>query len=346
MTNAKFLYMTDPHIRGKNIATRKDNFPETILKKVEDFFELGHELGVDFFVCGGDIIDTPYISNRLALKLHDLFKKGLKGKEMFFVWGNHDVIGWNPNTASDTSLGLIQEVSEFMTLLGSEVVTREYNGIKVDLTGVSSYARLDKDKEDGTHRSEDYIVRSTVNPHIHVVHGYVSPTAILEDIPHTILADIKPTKANFTLLGHEHTGFAIQQDGNQIICNPGALGRVFASRVELKRMPKYLLGTIDADGTCEAELLNCRVAEDGNAVFDREQLDKAALEKRNLELARGEIKDVLKNIDVKSVSINDILKKFESTTNPKVFNEVKKRLKIEGLPINVKVENEDENNII
>ena len=36
-----FLFMTDPHVSGTRPSTRTDDFPETILRKIENFFEVG-----------------------------------------------------------------------------------------------------------------------------------------------------------------------------------------------------------------------------------------------------------------------------------------------------------------
>lgn len=325
--------MTDPHSKGKSPVTRIDNFTHTIEKKILDFFAYGHEQNVDFFACGGDFVDSPYTSQRFAKRLGRLFKRGLRGKEMFFVWGNHDMIAWNPNTIDDTSFGLFQEFADEMTLLSKEPLRRTYNGQEIDLSGISSYAKLDRDvvDEEGNiveHRSRDYIVPKTEVPRVHIVHGYLSPKAILDDIPHTVIEDMKDTGAAITLTGHEHTGFPVTKLKHGIVYNPGALGRVFASHTEMNRMPKFALCTIHDDGTVEVEPIQSRVAKLGTDVMDRTMLDEKKAREQMLAETKGSIKEVLARISIKNVDLRTIIHKFEGEVSKEVFEETKRRLKL------------------
>ena len=334
MSKVKFIYMTDPHVKGSNPSSRTDDFPETILKKIEDWFEEGVRRNVDFYLCGGDILDSARVSNRTIDKVVQLFDKYLKqqGKEMFFVWGNHDIFAWNPNTAIDTSLGLVVKYFSDITVLSNVPTLREYNGVTVSLTGVSSYSRLDKDKyvedEMVEHRSVDYIVdEKKADIDIHVVHGYLSTKEVLEEIPHTLTKDIMVTEANFTLSGHEHTGFPpIPINDKQVICNPGALGRVFASRTEMNRMPQYFYGEADKDGNISYELIQCPIALLGEQVMDRKTLDEKAIQEKILSEARGDIEEVLKEINVEQVDLKSVLQAFEETVEEKYYKEAMKRM--------------------
>lgn len=327
----KFIYMTDPHIRGGSPSTRLDDYSETILGKVSNWLEIGNELGVDFFLCGGDIFDSPHTSNRVVKRFIELLDKGLGGKELFFVWGNHDVHGWNPNTAIDTSMGLVASFYENVTVLSKEPTKREYDGVTVSLTGVSSYAMLDKDVEDDgeiiEHRSRDYILKEkSADVDIHVVHGYLSLVPILEDIPHTVVSDMKETKADFTLTGHEHTGFPPQvlEDG-RVICNPGALGRVFASITEMNRMPQYFLGEYK-DGKVSFKLIPCPVARSGDDIMDRKALDEKKKQEILLKEAKGDIKEILSTINVEKVDLDAVLQTFKGKVEEKYYDEAIKRL--------------------
>lgn len=330
----KFLYMTDPHIKRKSPNSRLDNYSYTIETKIMDFFAYGHEQNVDFFVCGGDFVDSPYTSAKYASHIGRLFKEGLRGKEMFFVWGNHDVIAWNPKTIEDTTFGLFQEFCDEMTLLEREPIVREYNGQKIELSGISSYANLDRDlvDEDGNvtlDRSRDYVIGETEFPRIHVVHGYLSPDAILDEIPHTVIKDIEHTDAAFTLTGHEHTGFAVRRTSKgNIIYNPGALGRVFASHTEMNRMPKYALGTIDDLGRADLQPIQSRVAKPGHEVMDRTMLDEKRKREQILIETRGGIKEVLSQINIESVDLNTIFTRFKGEVSPEVYDETKRRLEL------------------
>lgn len=280
-------------------------------------------------------MDTPYVSQRYVKRIGQLFKKGLRGKEMFFVWGNHDVLAWNPKTIEDTSFGLFETFCEEMTLLNEIPIERVYNGQRITLSGISSYARLDRSilDDDGNvleHRARDYIVKQADGepPRIHVVHGYLSPDPILEDIPHTVIAEMLETEAAITLTGHEHTGFPVTRTQHGVLYNPGALGRVFASHTEMNRMPKYALGTIADDGTPELLPVPCRVAKLGNEVMDRTLLDEKRKREIMLSEARGSIKEVLASISIEAVDLRTIIHRFEDQVRPEVYNEAKRRLQL------------------
>lgn len=326
----KFVYFTDPHTMPRIPGTRTDNYPTTIESKIRDAIRYGHEQNVDFFACGGDFMDSPYVGERYVRKLGKLFKEELKGKELFFVWGNHDMVAWNPKTVEDTAFGLYEYFSDEFTLLTKEPTYREYNGQRIALTGVSSYANLDVtlDTEKGTfHRSRDYVINDTDVPHIHIVHGYLSPKPILEDIRHTVVEEIINTKATITLTGHEHTGFPpiILPNGN-IIHNPGALARVFASHTEMNRMPQFDFCVIDDDGTPSVTPIQSRVASVGTEVMDREALDEKKKQEEFLKATQGSIREVLDGINIERVDLKTIVERFKDNVSPKAYEEVKRRL--------------------
>lgn len=325
--------MTDPHLKGKSPSTRVDDFTSTMELKLKDFFAFGHEQNVDFFACGGDFVDSPYTSSRFAKRVGQLLKSELKGKEMFFSWGNHDMIAWNPNTISDTSFGLFEAFADEMTMLSKQPIHRTYNGQTISLTGINSYAKLDRHlvDEEGNileHRSRDYVIEETDTPRIHIVHGYLSPKPILEDIPHTVIEEMRHTKATITLTGHEHTGFPVTQLDHGLVYNPGALGRVFASHTEMNRMPKYALCTIADDGTPTIEPIQCRVAKDGKEVMDRTALDEKKKREQILLETKGNIREVLSKINIGSIDLDTIILRFKDDVSKDVYEEAKRRLHI------------------
>lgn len=329
----KFMYSTDWHTKGKSPSTRTDDFPTTIEAKIINWFQTGHELGVDFFLCGGDFFDSPYTSNEYVIHLGKIIERELRGKQIYGIWGNHDIQGWNPKTVTKSPIGVFQTFSPYFTILTREPTIVEANGQKVELTGVSSYARLDRHifdpetEEIMEHRSRDWVVEEDNGiPRVHVVHGYLSPKPVLDTIPHTVIEEMAHTKAVITLGAHEHTGFAVTQIQNGLVYNPGALGRVFASHTEMNRMPKYALCTIHDDGTPEIQPMQCPIAKAGHEVMDRTMLDEKKKKEAVLEQAKGDIREILKGINIKGIDLNVIMNSYKEKTKPAVFSEAKRRL--------------------
>jgi DNA repair protein SbcD/Mre11 len=328
----KFLYSTDWHSKGKSPATRTDDFPTTIETKIKHFFELGHELGVDAFLAGGDYFDSPFTSSAYVTRIGKIIEEGTKDKKLYGIWGNHDVSAWNPDTVKNTSIGVFQSFSNSFIVLDRKPIIFEKNGQKVKLSGVSSYARLDRHEldEEGNivkHRARDYVIEETDGtPQIHIVHGYLSPKAVLDDIAHTVINEMRHTKAAVTLTGHEHTGFPVTKIDNGFVYNPGALGRVFASHTEMNRMPNYALITIHTDGSPEVEPIQCSIAKKGTEVMDRSLLDAKKAKEALILAAKGNIGALLKQMNIEGVDLNHILSHYKKTTKPEVFEEAKRRL--------------------
>lgn len=326
------MYMTDPHMKGKSPSTRTDDYPSTIEAKVINWLQMGHELGVDFFLCGGDFFDSPHTSDEYVIRVGKIIEKELKGKHLYGIWGNHDIQGWNPKTVTKSAIGVFQTFSPYFTILDRTPTIIEKGNQKIGLTGVSSYAQLDRHilDEDGNileHRSRDWVVTEDYDfPIVHTVHGFLSPKPVLDTIPHTVIEEMYHTKAAITLGAHEHSGFPITIVGGKIIYNPGALGRVFASHSEMNRIPKYVLCTIDDNGKPWVESIQCPVAKLGHEVMDRTLLDEKKAKEAMLEQAKGDIREILKGINIKGIDLNVIMNGYQGTTRPEVFNEAKRRL--------------------
>jgi DNA repair exonuclease SbcCD nuclease subunit len=260
------MYTTDWHAKGKSPSTRLDDYPSTIESKIINQFQMGHELGVDFFVAGGDYFDSPHTSEKYVIHLGKIIERELRGKKLYGIWGNHDIQGWNPATVNNSPIGVFQTFSPFFHILNRNPTVIEKDGRKVSLTGVSSYAQLDRHLLDAEgnileHRSRDWVVEEVDGPHVHVTHGFLSPKPVLDTIPHTVIEEMLHTKATITLGAHEHTGFPVTKTHHGgLVYNPGALGRVFASHVEMNRMPMYALCTIHDDGTPEIQPIQCPIA--------------------------------------------------------------------------------------
>lgn len=329
----KWGFMTDPHAKGVKPSTRTDDFSETIKQKLREFFRAGHAAGVDFFINGGDLFDSPYTTPSFVIEIGQLIEEELKGKPFFYVLGNHDLIGYSPKTVSTTAYGVMLTFLSNAIALEPTPTRYEFNGQAIYLSGVHSYSQLDRtivvdDVE--LHRSRDYVIDDVLDaPSIHVVHGYLSPKPILDDIPHTVVAEMAHTKATFTLTGHEHTGFAPIETAHGLIYNPGATGRVFASRVEMNRMPRFAICACDPDvpgyaPTIQPEIYPCAVR--GELVFDVEAIDARNKHRAVLQAVKGNLSTALQSTDIKQLSLKDMLDKMKDQTDPVIFDEARDRI--------------------
>lgn len=327
----QFVYYTDPHAKGVSPSTRIDDFPRTVEAKLQDIFAYGHEQNVDFFACSGDFVDSPYVSASYMSRLGEILASA--GKPHYYTWGNHDMMAWNPSTIQDTTIGLFAKFQKDFHLLTKEPTYVTFNGQEIALTGVSAYASLDRTiTVDGKelHRSRDYIVKKQRDvPHVHIVHGFLSPRPILEDIRHTVVSEIEDTEADLTLTGHDHNGFPliVLPNGQQVI-NPGGLSRVFASHSEMNRMPQFLHVVISDDGSITVKPIQSRIALKGHEVMDRSLLDEKKMKEELLKATKGSLKEVLAKVNIEKIDLKTIVSRFKEDIEPEIYEEVTRRLGI------------------
>jgi DNA repair exonuclease SbcCD nuclease subunit len=214
----KFLFFTDPHIRTISPRYRKDNFYETILKKLEWVRETGEKHDVEAYICGGDWLDRPDIPYATLSGLAEVLSKF--NKKIYTVLGNHDIYGYNPSTHIRTALSVLR-ASGLIHRLSQDPIILEDGGVKVGISGVDAHYFLDRNGRVSDYTDVKIVPGAT---RIHVVHGFLAKKAWPE-IPMTEIKSVINTNADILLTGHDHSGFGVHAENNRLICNPGALGR-------------------------------------------------------------------------------------------------------------------------
>lgn len=331
----KLFYSTDWHAKGKNPETRTDNYPETIERKIRTFFEMGADMECDAFGVGGDFVDSHYTGASYVNRLGKVIQEGLERskKKLYYILGNHDIDSYNPLSIDSTVFGVFLKFQSNMIMLSRKPMPIVFDGRTILLSGVHSYSMLDKPvyEADGEtiklpHYRDWVVEEETREPHIRMVHGYLSPKPIMDTIPHTLIDEMRHTKAVVTLGAHEHTGFPVTKIDNGLAYNPGSLGRVFASYNEMNRMPKYVMVTIYPDGAPEITPIPCPVAEPGENVMDRTKLDEQKAREALIVQMQDNAQHVLDQANVGPLDLYAIMDFYKDTVRPAVFQESMRRL--------------------
>ncbi len=278
----KFVYFTDSHAMGRNPKYRKDNFSDALLLKLYEVGSIAEEINADAILCGGDLFDTPIISETLASKIIKIIK-GFPCP-VYGVAGNHCIHGYNTDTLDRTTLGLLI-ASGVYNLINTEGTVFYDGSVKVLVTGQDSTPTLDKDND-----ITPYIGRTCVceggkpTCSINILHSYLVPGVPSTLIPQTSIAEIDPhTLADITLTGHEHTGFGVKKmPSGKIYCNPGALGRVSANVGEVNRNVSVAIVNITSNGARDVILRPIVSARPSEEVLDRQALVEENLRKQML----------------------------------------------------------------
>lgn len=307
----KLLYFTDPHIRANSPGSRKDDFPETILRKLTWVGDYAYENKIDAILVGGDWLDRPDISYAmLNCVIRLLFIWKTRGIRVFSILGNHDIYGYNPKTFGRTALSVLD---------GLDLITRlsmESHKFKcVSLTGADAHYSLDKNG------CVDHYVDVPDAPgfvKIHLVHGFLTKTKWGDGVPSTTIADIAHTNANIVLTGHDHGGFGIIEMNGRTFCNPGAIARVTAGVGDINLEVKVTLIEVH-EQTLSYKLtlipLPADIARPAAEVLDREKLELEKENKRQLVAFTNSIGDFEKYEAIDIYSLLDALAEEEQISS-------------------------------
>ncbi|OLR64195.1 metallophosphoesterase family protein [Peptoniphilus porci] len=307
----KILYLTDTHIRGTNPQNRLDDYKETLKEKLREIADIIKEEKIDYVLHGGDLFDRPDVSVSIVSEFAQIFQN--YGIPIYIISGNHDIFGHNPDTLDRTMLGLLCNLG-VMHLVNYKKIILEKD-IKVQLTGSPYVYSMDE-----VSNRHNYIlneVDETCRFSIHMTHGFLIDKPFMKEVPHTLIDDIKETKADITLGGHYHFGFKTVKIDNKYFVNPGALIRISNSNAEIKRRPKVNIITLNDKIKIEDRFLKC--AKPGDEVLDRSEMERHQF--KGIKLA--EFKESIDSTsNYKSLDIFDLLLKISKSEN--ISEEVKK----------------------
>ncbi len=308
----RILFLTDTHIRGTTPKNRTDNLPITLMNKFKEIVKIVKDHNVDFVLHGGDLFDRPDISVSIVSSFASILND-IK-VPVYIVCGNHDIYGHNPDTINRTMLGLLDSLNIINIINRDDTIFLQKDDIKVQLTGYPYTYNIDDENN-----RDNYIVKyvsKDVNYAIHMVHGMLLNKPFIEDIPYTLIDDIKSTKANITLSGHYHSGFGIINIDEKYFINPGSLIRVINSLSEINRIPQVAL--IDLDETINIRLMNLQVASRGEDVLDRQEIENHVFKSERLLEFKQSVDEA---INFEKLEINEILMEISSVEG--ISNEVK-----------------------
>jgi len=206
----KFLFFTDVHAAVKNPGNRKDNYLETVVKKLRNVQRLGDQNNVDFYICGGDLFNTPEVSFTCVSTIADVLKSFKL--PIYSVVGSHDHFNYNFNTLKRSALGLLHYT-------GNIKIVTDWLAIENTTFYFSHHSNL-KDNDVNNYKFTDALHNKF---NIHVIHGSFFPTplpggsVLLKDYPNKFM--------DLVLTGHIHQPFHVFENGVEFF-NPGSLLRV------------------------------------------------------------------------------------------------------------------------
>lgn len=311
----KFVFMTDLHGRTNNPISRKDDFPETILKKLRWVVEYANSIDASI-LCGGDWLNRPDTSATFISRMCGILE--CAKNPVIGILGNHDLFGYNAKSFTRTPLAIAAACNN-MHILGDEAVDVGDSSAHIYISGSHSSPLIDR-----AGRTEEYYTprkdkpKSTEEVRIHIVHGFLTDKDWPDGVPYTKIDAVKDTDADILLAGHEHLGFGIKTADETIFCNPGALGRVSAGVGEINRDVKIAEITVwkELDMPIQYSVKLVALPEDiarpAGEVLDREKIDIEKEMQKKIEGFAEQIREnsassVLKTLASPDAAIDAIL---------------------------------------
>ena len=207
----RFGYLTDTHLSATRTAFRTDSYLDSVLSKMAQCYRHFNDSHCAFVVHGGDFFDRPRaFSFQMLLRAREIVTGS--GIPTCFIWGQHDLTGYNRETAAQSSLAFLKEIC------GDKL--REIRSA-LEIGGV----RLMACHADGDPRKFLPALKPAKDgrPQVAVVHAllYDKPSAFDTIDVH----DIGECAEDAVLSGDLHCGFAPVRQGRTVYYNPGALAR-------------------------------------------------------------------------------------------------------------------------
>lgn len=347
----RFLYFGDKHERPTTPESRLDDFRETQRAKTQEIIELGKKYGVTAFLEPGDFFDSPnppldFVAEVMGMwtgqNFHEVMAKVISGEwkeeaivqvlkdyiPLIGVVGNHELYGNNIRTLNKTAIGFVHRMGliRFATKENPCFFYTE-DGLKIAITGTHYHLDIDHPE----HIEEDYVVQEKLGDyHIHIVHGMLSDKSLGSHIRHTLIDQIKHTKADLTISGHDHIGFPLTEIDGKYFVNPGAVVRLSNSLKEMNRIPKVLLIDISKEHGMRLTEIPLKSAQKGEYVLSRAKITERKIKEERLEQFKKAVRDagMKKATDIIEI-IRDLAdeKSIPSTVKEDLINRISEKKK-------------------
>lgn len=349
----KFLYFGDMHERANAPSSRTDDYQCTLDKKVAEIKEIAKRHQVSSFLHPGDFLDSPKISDDFLMKVmkrwssvdvQDLAVKVANGQlnatqlyerfsqniPMVGAIGNHELFGGSMRAFDKTSIAFLIKIG-FMShpTIDQPLIFTSEEGFTVAITCADYTLDIDKTTDHAA-----YIVKQkAADFHIHIVHGYGTVLDFKDLIPHTKIDDFKKeTKADLTIIGHDHIGFDPVVYDKKIFVNPGAPVRLSCDEKEMARQPKVMLIEITKEKGIQLKMIPLASIQPASEVFDLTLKDQKKATEKNLKKIQTLVQEATEKtqtddkIDEKLIRkiVMDIAKETKATDD--VLNPMLKKL--------------------
>lgn len=306
----KIVYFTDSHINHKGFSSRKDDYVESIKRKLMEIVAVANKINADYILCGGDLFHSPTPTPNSVMVANDIatiFRNA--NADIYVVPGNHDEFGYNTATLNKTLLGIYAANNTVKILDREHPITHKVGDKLIAIEGQEYYEGIDNGDEN------NFTCNVDADYNLLVIHAMLAKAKVLSHYKKSnvkcIDVDNVETNANIVLAGHEHNGFRTFDLNNTIFINPGSLART--SR-DLTHKPSCTIIKIEKDLKPVIRDYALQTALKTEDIFDNETHHKEKESNNVLTSFEKQVKNITSDktdIDLKNVIDNEIKALYE-----------------------------------
>lgn len=240
----RLVWRTDAHMADKGPVSRKDDWTETVLGKLDQVRRVAAKVKAQAVIDGGDFFHekTPRNTKHATIKkiaaLHNAYPC-----PVYCNVGNHDCLRGEISNLPKQPLGVLFETGVFKRCYDKHEALFEGDGLKVRVVGIpyhgTSYdlSRLDIQRGD-----EDWLM---VSAHLLATPGGGSMFGVEDVIAYR---DLVKYPVDLWAFGHSHADQGIQEiTPGKFVINVGSLTRGSLHDDEIVRQPKVVVITFRQD---------------------------------------------------------------------------------------------------
>ena len=269
-----------------------DDFQGSILRKIEEVYEVSRNEGCEFVVCGGDIFNSHRIfSYELLGSAMDLICDS--GLDTYTVVGQHDLIGYNRETFKSSTLAFVVDRCPSLRVI--------WEPTTVGCVRLAASHVWEDPKDVGSHEMD----RDFVN--VLVAHHLLTDKDTVFDIVNTsdFVGWMKDEERyDIVLSGDLHCGYSVHEVDGVWFCNPGSLTR--QSTNDRMRSPKFAIIDVEAGGIPIIDERELECAQKGDVVFGE---SAAEIMRSDLKLNPSVFIREVEEFEAESVDIQELIQK-------------------------------------
>ena len=215
---SKIMFVGDAHLSPRIPASRKDDYPETLLRKLDSIRKLAILKGVSDIVFLGDLFNAKHMTLSYFIKSFKEFKlMDEQGITLHTVIGNHDITYDNDSTLEESAIRLLYDsdvldVRSIFTVDNTTVYLYNFTQL------VSTLPK--------PQRMDEY----------NILAGHYFYLTGFNDIEHTLTPQqCIQLGYNAYILGHDHTPYTPVKQQSYEVHRPGSLSRGTSQTCQVQR---------------------------------------------------------------------------------------------------------------